>query len=382
MSRWLALVIAVVFIGAGCQGSKETAHPKLFSPMPTSRSAVAAPVTAALTRTTAPAATLSPTPTPAITPTTTATPQPTIASTPSPTPQAPSPTPTPTLTPSPTLTNTPPLPTEAAELAAICSFNVPQRRFLCHAEGQGDGQLRWTTDLGLGSGGAITYERTLPWGKFIDEINVQLEECQGLTCSLATTTIDVELQPRGDCPDDFTGWFTTFLIDDISLIVQVGQPGQIRSNDYKPHGYIRVPNGRSDIEVRLPIDATLFAGSQSTLFFATPCEGLWFYLGDIAVPIPEIEALLPQVGDGGTSPIGPLAMREGDVIGTGIGTSENAYLDFGVIDQRPRLLTYRHPEAISYEPYAVCFYDFFGPEIASTLRSLIIGESTDSDFCQ
>ena len=74
-------------------------------------------------------------------------------------------------------------------------------------------------------------------------------------------------------------------------------------------------------------------------------------------------------------------MRAGDVIGTRIGTSGNAGLDFGVIDQRPRLLTYQHPDAYSYEPYGVCFYDFFGVEIASTLRNRVGGESTDSDFC-
>lgn len=74
-------------------------------------------------------------------------------------------------------------------------------------------------------------------------------------------------------------------------------------------------------------------------------------------------------------------MREGDVIGTRIGTSGNPCLDFGVIDQRPRDITNRHPAAGGYELYAVCFYDFFGPEIASTLRSRIGGESTESHLC-
>lgn len=356
--------------------------------MPTSRSAVAAPISAKLTRTAAPAATLSPTPTPAITPTTMATPRSPIATTPSPTPQAPSPTPTPTLTPSPTLTPT--LPTEAAELAAICSFDVPQRRLSCHAEGQGYGRLRWTSNLGSGYGGANTYELTLPWGKFVDEINVQLEECQGLTCSLATTTIDVDLQPRGDCPGDFTGWFTTFLIDDISLISNVGPPGRLAtSGDYKGHGYIRLPPGYSGIEVRLPIDAILFGGSQYveggqvqvTVSFNTPCEGLWFLFDHIDVPNPEIRAFLEEMGNNRTSEIG-LAMREGDVIGNITSTTRNNNsLDFGVFDQRPRLLTHRHPEAVSYEPYGLCFYNFFGLKIGSTLRSLVGGSITDSDFC-
>ena len=169
----------------------------------------------------------------------------------------------------------------------------------------------------------------------------------------------------------------------------MGQPGRLAgSGDYKGHGYIGLPKGYSDIEVRLPIDATLFKGSeyvegggiQISVFFNTQCEGVWFLFDHIDVPIPEIKEFLQQVGNGRTSEIG-VSMREGDVIGTLLGTSANTTLDFGVFDERPRLLTYRHPEAFNYEPYGLCFYDFFGLEIGSTLRSLVGGAVTKSDFC-
>lgn len=168
----------------------------------------------------------------------------------------------------------------------------------------------------------------------------------------------------------------------------MGQPGRLSgSGDYKGHGYIALSPGYSGIEVRLPIDAILVGGSQYVengevqvrMSFNTPCEGIWFLFDHIDVPIPEIKAFLEGFGNNRTSEIG-LAMREGDVIGTLIDTTRYN-IDFGVFDQRPRLLTYRHPEAESYEPFGLCFYDFFGLEIGPTLRSLVGGAVTKSDFC-
>lgn len=190
--------------------------------LPATRSAFRA-TTALPTHTSVPAATSLPVTAPPL-------PVPTYILAPTPTPTTPISTPTANATP------TFPSTTDATELAAICSFDEPQRRLFCRAEGQIDGQLKWTTNISSGYGGMDNFELTLKWGQFVDEIEVHLEECIRLKCSLSTTTIEVELESRGDCPDDFTGWFTTFLIDDISLVTQVGQPGQIRSNDYKPHG--------------------------------------------------------------------------------------------------------------------------------------------------
>ena len=318
--------------------------------------------------------------------------------------RTPNPTPSPTHSPRPTMAPTPthpptPFPTPKsptsvapyAELTPICSFDEPQRYLSCRAEGQSGGTLKWTSNVSSRVGFNQTFKIGFGWGEVFDDILVEVEECNGPVCSQATDSIDVALRPRGDCPDDFNGWFKTFPLDDISLVTEVGQPGRIGVNDYKGHGYFRVPNQHINQNVRLPSDATLYAGSryleggevQYLLFFRTPCEGVSFRFDHIAAPSTDIEALFtyePKEGDSRTSEIGPLALREGDVVGTRIGVLGNVAVDFGVYDEFRRLPTPQHPNAGGLA--AVCFYDFFDPETASTLRSRVGGIYTiDPDLC-
>ena len=273
--------------------------------------------------------------------------------------------------------------TEVAELAVRCSFDEPQRRLSCHAEGQSGGKLKWASNVSSREGLNDTYEVTLDWGEFFNEIQVQVEECHESTCALATTAIDVELQPRGDCPADFTGWFTTFPLPHLSAIYEVGPPGRILTDDYKGHGYFRIPNGQNVVDVRMPIDATLYAGSvylapdepQYLLFFRTACEGLSFLFDHIREPVPAIAELFtdaPPVGDSRTYDVGPLEMKEGDLVGTSIGFLEdgNAFLDFGVNDNFGRLPTPQHPNAHGRFLSAVCIYTFFDPDTAAYLKSV------------
>ena len=236
-----------------------------------------------------------------------------------------------------------------------------------------------------------TYQVSFGWGQVFEDIEILVEECMGEDCSQAAVSIDVDLQPRGDCPDSFDGWFKTFPLDDISLITEVGQPGRIGVDDYKGHGYFRIPNQYIDTDVRLPADGTLYAGSRYTeggevqylLFFRTPCEGMSFRFDHIAVPIAQIESLFteePKEGDSRTSELGPLELKEGDVVGTRIGTPGNVFVDFGVYDEFRRLPTTTHPNAGGLA--AVCFYDFFSSDIASTLRSRVGGTYTiDPELC-
>ena len=223
----------------------------------------------------------------------------------------------------------------------------------------------------------------MEWGQSLKQIQVQLEECGETTCSLAATTIDVELQPRGDCPADFAGWFTTFPLPNLSAIYEVGPPGRILPDDYKGHGYFRVPNGQNVVDVRMPIDATLYEGSvyiesgepQYLLFFRTACEGLGFLFDHIRQPVPAIADLFtddPPVSDSRTYEVGPVVMKEGDLIGSSIGTlgDGNAFVDFGVNDSFGRLPTPQHPNAHGRFLTAVCIYTFFVPETAAYLRSV------------
>ena len=271
--------------------------------------------------------------------------------------------------------------TDAAEFAAICSFDEPQRRLSCHAVGQSGGQLNWTSNVGSIEALTDTYEVRFEWGQFVNEIQVQLEECHGLTCSLATTTIDIELQPRGDCPADFTGWFTTFPLPKLSAVYEVGPPGRIETGGYAGHGYFRVPNGQNVVDLRMPIDATLYEGSvylqqdepQYLLIFRTACEGLSFRFDHIREPVLAIAELFtddPPVADSRTYAVGPLEMKGADLVGTSIGFLEdgNAFVDFGVYDNFGRLPTPQHPNAQGSR--AVCIYTFFDPDTAAYLRSV------------
>ena len=308
---------------------------------------------------------------------------------------------TPSAAPSPTVAPTIPTSTtsEVAELTAVCSFDEPQRQLSCQASGQSSGSLKWTTSLGTALGTGNTYEETSKWGQFFDEIQVQLQECNGSDCSVATWSTTVVLEPRGNCPEDFAGWFTTFPLDDHTLIYEVGPPGRIEvGGNYKGHGYFRVPTGMNAVNVRMPVDATLYAGSnhyltlywgpdlpdladavgdemvlQYRLEFRTECEGLRFRFDHVAEPVPEIVALFtrePLVNSThGMPDLEPLFLNEGDLVGTKIGTEANgnAAVDFGVYDDFKRVQTAQDPRFEN----AACFYKFFSPTLADYLSARI-----------
>ncbi len=286
--------------------------------------------------------------------------------------------------PSPTVAPTIPTSTtpDAAELTAVCSFDEPQRQLSCQASGHSGGSLKWTTSLGSGWSSGNTFEETFEWGQFFDEIQVQLEECNGSDCSVTTTTLEVELLARGDCPEDFTGWFKNFVLDSVDLVTVVGPPARIIGAEYEPGGYFRVAHGQNDLDVRLPIDATLAKGSthlfsttpgvfevQVGLEFQTKCEGLRFVVGHMADPIDEIAALFTTepTEDSRDISLPPLEFQAGDLLATTIGfrIDGNAFVGFGVYDDFLRMPTAQAPLLNN----AVCFYDFFLPEIASDLLS-------------
>jgi hypothetical protein len=283
-----------------------------------------------------------------------------------------------------------------AELTVDCSFDEPNRQLSCEANRQGN----WVSSLHPGASSyGITYEYSLGWGEFVEEISVQFTESLAPSESI-TTILDVALQPRGDCPDDFNGWFTTFPLEDLELVFEVGPPVRFVTEDVlKPHGYFRVPWGQNAHDVRLPADGTLYHGGnymamglsgeivdlQYRLEFRTKCEGLRFRLDHIGEPIPEIAALFtrePQVHSsievaqsGGDYDLPLFEMKEGDLVGTSIGMPSdiqpdtglrgNASLDLGVYDDFHRVLTSQDPRFTN----AACYYDFFSPEIATYLRS-------------
>ena len=189
------------------------------------------------------------------------------------------------------------------------------------------------------------------------------------------------------CPDDFNGWFTTFPLPDLSEVHEVGAPGRILTDEYKGHGYFRLPNGQNAIEVRMPIDASLTDGSvylqsgdwgtesQYMLTFQTACEGLRFHFDHIEEPVPAIAELVDwePTFDSRTHHVGPLEMSVGDLVATSIGFlgDGNAFLDFGVQDRFHRLPTPQHPSAYGGHLDAVCIFTFFDSETAAYLRAKV-----------
>ena len=277
----------------------------------------------------------------------------------------------------PTSTN---LPSSASELAALCTFDEPARRLSCQASGHSDSPLTWTTSLDSSFKTGPTYEKSLDWGQYVQQISVQLEECKGSACSTTTTTLEVQLLARGDCPEDFTGWFNSFVLDSVNLVTEVGPPARIIGSDYEAGGYFRVTQGQNDLDVRIPIDSTLTSGNrhlassapgvfevQYGLNFRTGCEGLRFAIGHLADPVNEISSLFTTepTEDSSDIDLPPLEFESGDLLATAIGfrADGNAFVGFGVYDDFLRVPTAQTPSFYN----AACYYNFFSLDISSDL---------------
>ena len=275
------------------------------------------------------------------------------------------------------------------ELAAVCSVDNVTHYVSCEAEGYGGGSLTWAADApGFGTGSGVSYRRELEWGLVLDQVSVVLKECVGSDCRSVTTNLELSLEPRGECPTRFDGWFDTFVFDDRSQITEVEPPARIIDGLFEQPGIFRLPYGQNEVEIRMPIDATLVYGLkyllasnlndanptgirdlQYGLRFETECEGLWFTIEHMYELSPEVTPYFVDVPsqEAATSHrIGPLEMLKGDLVGTQIGFPRdgNAFVAFGIFDDFGRIPT-AGPEFIN----AVCYYDFFSPDVAQELRA-------------
>ena len=276
-----------------------------------------------------------------------------------------------------------------SELVASCIFDNVEHYLNCEATGGRGGSLTWSSNVpGMGTDFGSTYSRQLEWGLVLDEISVDLEECIGSECTTITNNLDLDLQPRGSCPNTFDGWFTTFPLNEIGEIIEVEAAARLIGATFEQPGVFRLPYGQNNVEVRLPINATLAYGLkystvsnlnnanpeevpelQYGLRFQTECEGLWFTIDHMQTLTPELTSYfdnLPVETSATTKKIGPLVMQEGDLVGTTIGfpIDGNAFVAFGIFDEYKRVAT-AGPDFLN----AVCFYDFFSSDIASQLRA-------------
>ncbi len=299
---------------------------------------------------------------------------------------------------------------DPVKLATACLFDDSAPKISCSASGVMQGsQLRWESNVAGWLTGP-TYEFTLIEShQLVPEVIVTLQECQGSDCVTVETKIDTSVLvassgggptqetdnsnmaalPGGsDCPEDFAGWFTTFPLEDHTLIYEVGPPGRIDPDAHRGHGYFRIPTGMNAVNVRMPVDATLYMGSnhyedaakavsdkrviQYRLEFRTECEGIRFRFDHIAEPVPKIVELFtrePLVHGSYGMQLEPLFLREGELVGTKIGieTNGNAFVDFGVYDDFKRVPTAQDPRFEN----AACFYEFFSAPLADYLSSRI-----------
>jgi hypothetical protein len=192
---------------------------------------------------------------------------------------------------------------------------------------------------------------------------------------------------------------------EVGLVYSVLYPGQLRGGDYKPHGGFRFDGQPNDApDVRVPITGVAVDGGryleggvvQHLVDIIAPCgimvrfDHLLVLAGPLANAFDTFPA--PVEGDSRTSSFSPpIALQEGDVIATAVGTPNgpNVFVDFGVYDLR-------QPNAASADPawtalhgsslasYAVCWFDLLPPTTAATIRGLPPADGvsgSSSDYC-
>lgn len=191
----------------------------------------------------------------------------------------------------------------------------------------------------------------------------------------------------------------TFPITDISQIVGILYPGQLRGGLYKAHGGFNTKT--NDVQVVSPITGYITAAAtyremgeiQHMLDIQLPC-GLamrFDHLYTLSSPIKKIfDRFVPTGADTHSTFFNPpIAINSGDLIATTIGfvDAKNTNFDFGSYDFRqvqPSKRTVN--ELTKFGPdgtlgkYGRCMLSIFGPTIEAQLRALPTSDSA-TDFC-
>lgn len=183
---------------------------------------------------------------------------------------------------------------------------------------------------------------------------------------------------------------------DLTSANVIGMPGAYRGFSYKPHGGIRYDGSNGQVEVRMPIDATLvgltryYEGNPATLQYVLTFEsdcGIAFRFDHLYALTPAFQKIAdttpePKLNDTKTDPNkNPprTAFKSGDLVATAVGfpATQNFGYDFGVYD-------YRQPNAISKNPqwaklhstytaqewYGVCWLDMLPKSDVARAREL------------
>lgn len=197
---------------------------------------------------------------------------------------------------------------------------------------------------------------------------------------------------------------------DVSLASGILYPGQIRGDDYKPHGGFRFDSrDTNDIELRTITDGYIskaskyeaFGEVQVLIFFVNDC-GIMIMHDHLLTLSPKLEEILENVpvgkdGDSRTTLIEPKAyFKKGEVLATEIGFKnfegrKNIFVDFGLYDLRKTngiqydsAFREQNPNINEYGTHALCWFDNLFPEDEEVVRSLPAGgnEGKISDYCK
>jgi len=184
---------------------------------------------------------------------------------------------------------------------------------------------------------------------------------------------------------------------DVALASGILYPGQIRGNDYKPHGGIRFDDlANNDVDVYAPFDGNLYKAArhieqgeiQYALYFINDC-GIMYKLDHLRQLTAKFEKILdtiPQGGEGDsrTTEIPSEFVKKGEHVATKVGfeVGKNVFLDFGVYDLRNTNGIAGNDE---YKSYGICWFDYLMEPDKSTVRALPGADSVsgaNSDYCK
>ena len=189
----------------------------------------------------------------------------------------------------------------------------------------------------------------------------------------------------------------------LSNATSILYPGQVRGNDYKPHGGVRFdgPSQGPDVEVFLPMDATLRSAARyleggivQHVFELVNACGIMYrldHLLDLSPRFQEIADTLPQGGEGqsqGTFFPPGVRVRAGERIATTVGVPGNVFFDWGVYDLRSMNAVSNdaawladHPG--DQAPYGICWLEFLSPTDTAIVNALPGSGSSGSmsDYC-
>lgn len=197
---------------------------------------------------------------------------------------------------------------------------------------------------------------------------------------------------------------------DVSHVVSVLYPGQLRGGDYKAHGGFRMDSKTNDIIVKAPLDAKLTAAGryieigevQNIMDFKTDC-GLEYRFDHLLTLSPKFQAImakLPEAQESRSNTYGvrpAVAVVAGEVIATAVGFTKsehgvpNVSFDFGLYDRRNKNEASKnqewakaHKEHTYTSYHGVCWLDWLPADDAAHLKTLPGGDylsGKQSDYC-